>query len=87
MAKHEIKLRKQLIDSDTLQRHRNYSALLKLHERAKRVRKTKRFFIYTLVIAVVTVLLLIVFSYWVLKLEKEREPKHGIKKVSWLRKK
>jgi hypothetical protein len=75
MARHEIKLRKQLIDESALQRHRNYSVLLQRHERELRRKKTKRIFIYSFVVAVVTVLLLIVASYFVVKWEKDREQK------------
>lgn len=73
MARHEIKLRKQLIDESALQRHRDYSALLQRHERKRKRRKTKRFFIYSFVVAAVTILLLILASYFIVKWEKERE--------------
>jgi hypothetical protein len=73
MARHEIKLRKQLIDESALQRHRNYSLLLQQHENEQRKKKTKRIFIYSFVVAVVTVLLLIIASYFVVKWERERQ--------------
>ncbi len=75
MAKNEIKLRKRLIDEPTLERHRNYSLLLKQHQRAKRVKKTKQFFIYSILIAVVVTLLLSLVSYILVRLERERELK------------
>lgn len=62
-----------MIDEGALQRHRNYSALLQLHEREQRKRRTKRIFIYSFLVAVVTILLLIVVSYFIVKWEKERE--------------
>ena len=73
MARHEIKLRRQLIDESALQRHRNYSALLQRHEHERKRRKTKRIFIYSFIVAVITILLLIFTSYFILKWEKERE--------------
>jgi hypothetical protein len=73
MARHEIKLRRQLIDESALQRHRDYSALLQRHERERKRRKTKRVFIYSFVIVVITILLLIFASYFILNWEKERE--------------
>jgi len=73
MARHEIKLRRQLIDESALQRHRNYSALLQRHEHERKRRKTKRIFIYSFIVAVITILLLIFASYFILKWEKERE--------------
>ena len=73
MARNEIKLRGRLIDENALQRHRNYSLLLQRHERTLRVKRTKRIFIYSLLVAVVTVLLLVIASYFIVKWEKERE--------------
>ncbi|HTH55273.1 MAG TPA: hypothetical protein VL728_04460 [Cyclobacteriaceae bacterium] len=73
MARHEIKLRRQLIDESALQRHRDYSALLQRHERERKRRKTNRIFMYSFVVVVITILLLIIASYFVLKWEKERE--------------
>ncbi|HEV8515851.1 MAG TPA: hypothetical protein VGQ59_21365, partial [Cyclobacteriaceae bacterium] len=73
MAGNEIKLRKRLIDETTLERHRNYSLLLKQHRRAKRFKRTKLFFIYSLLIAVVITLLLLLVSYFLVRLERERE--------------
>ena len=75
MANNEIKLRKRLIDDTALERHRNYSLLLKQHERSKRLRKTKQFFLYTLLVAVVVILLLLWVSYFLVKTERERELK------------
>ena len=72
MARNDIRLRRQLIDEDTLQRHRNYSLLLKQHQQGKRKKRIRTFFIFTIIVAVVTVLLLILFSYLAVKLQKER---------------
>jgi len=63
MAKSEIKLRRRLIDDTTLERHRDYSLLLKKHQRANRIKKTKQFLLYSLLIAVVVTLLLVLVSY------------------------
>jgi hypothetical protein len=82
MARHEIRLRKKLIDDVTLQRHRDYSLLLKQHERAKRIKGVKQFFFYSLLIAVVVVLLLILVSYVLFRLEKDRELKEKGTKTS-----
>ena len=83
MARNEIKLRKRLIDETTLERHRDYSLLLKQHERAKRIKKTKQFFIYSLLIAAVLILLLLLVSYILVRLERNRELKEkGIKTTS-----
>jgi len=82
MARNEIKLRRRLIDDTTLERHRNYSLLLKQHERAKRIKRTKQFFIYTLLIAVVITLLLLLVSYILVRLERNRELKEKGTKTS-----
>jgi len=82
MAGNEIKLRKRLIDDTTLERHRNYSLLLKQHQRAKRFRRTKQFFIYSLLVAVVVTLLLLLVSYILVRLERERELKKEGTKTS-----
>jgi ABC-type spermidine/putrescine transport system permease subunit I len=82
MARNEIKLRKRLIDDTTLERHRNYSLLLKQHKRAKRFKRTKQFFIYSLLVAVVVTLLLLLVSYILVRLERERELKKEGTKTS-----
>jgi heme/copper-type cytochrome/quinol oxidase subunit 2 len=84
MAKNEIKLRRRLVDETTLERHRNYSLLLKQHERAKRYERTKQFFIYSLLIAVVVILLLLLVSYFLVRLERERERKKEGTKTSMI---
>jgi hypothetical protein len=82
MARNEIKLRKNLIDETTLERHRNYSLLLKQHKQAKRFKRSKQFFIYSLLIAVVVTLLLLLVSYILVRLERERELKKEGTKTS-----
>lgn len=84
MAKNEINLRRRLIDDTTLERHRNYSLLLKQHERARRIKRTKQFFLYTLLIAVVVTLLLLLVSYILVRMERDRELKEKGTKTSWV---
>ena len=72
-----------MIDETTLERHRNYSLLLKQHKQAKRFKRTKQFFIYSLLIAVVVLFLLLV-SYILVRLERERELKKEGTKTSML---
>ena len=75
MAKNDIKLRERFIDETTLERHRDYSLLLKQHKRAKRLKKTKQFFLYSFLVAIVVTLLLLLVSYILVRLERERELK------------
>jgi hypothetical protein len=82
MEKNEIKVRKQLIDDSTMHRHRNYSLLLQQHKRARRIKRTKQFFIYTLLVAVVIVLLLSLISYILVRMERNRELKENGTKIS-----
>jgi len=84
MAKTEIKLRRRLIDDTTLERHRDYSLLLKRHRRANRIKKTKQFLMYTLLIAVVVTLLLALVSYLLVRMERNREMKGKEIKTSWV---
>ena len=80
MAKSEIRLRKRLIDDTTMERHRDYSSLLRKHARAERIKKTKQFLIYSLLIAVVITLLLLLVSYVLVRMERNRELKEkGVK--------
>ena len=85
MAKSEIKLRRRLIDDTTLERHRDYSLLLKKHQRANRIKKTKQFLLYSLLIAVVVTLLLVLVSYILVRMERNRELKEKGIKTSTLR--
>jgi len=84
MAKTEIKVRKRLIDETTLERHRNYSLLLKQHERARRLKRTKQFFIYSILIAAALVLLLLLVSYILVRLERNRELRENDSKTSMI---
>lgn len=81
MAKSEVKIRKQLLDEAMLHRHRNYASLLKQYERDKKRKWTKRFIIYSFIVAIMVTLLLLILSYWVVKLEHDREKK--LPKVSF----
>lgn len=82
MAKSEIKLRKDTLDDAMLKRYQNYPELLRQHQRQRRKRTGKRFIIYSFVIAVIIVLLLTVVSYWLVRLERQRE-KSKPQKISW----
>ncbi|MBS1557956.1 MAG: hypothetical protein JST69_04435 [Bacteroidetes bacterium] len=75
MAKSEVKIRKQLLDEAILHRHRNYASLLKQYERDKKRKWTKRFIIYSFIVAMMVTLLLLILSYWMVKLEHDREKK------------
>jgi len=66
-----------------LHRHRDYASLLKQHERDKRKKWTKRFILYSFLMAIILTLLLLIFSYWMVKLEHERENKKE-QKTGWM---
>lgn len=63
MGKHEIRLRRQKLTARGADRYRNYGAVLKEHEEEKRIKKIVRVFIYFLVIAFITILL-VILSRW-----------------------
>jgi competence protein ComGF len=75
MARHDVKLRRRLIDETTLEKHRNYSLLLKQHEHERQIKKTRQFIIYSFLIAAVVILLLLLVSYILVQLERKREQK------------
>lgn len=78
MGKVEIKIRKKILTPDNLQRHRNYSALLKKYERNKRFKRALRIFLYSLALTIF-VLALIFISMWKVLLDKEQEQKNQLK--------
>lgn len=70
-----IKLRRDLLSPERIQRHKNYSNVLRQFERKKKFDRAMRLFIYSLVIAVI-VLFLVLGALWVyVRMEKERNIK------------
>ena len=71
-SKINIKLRRDLLSPERIDRHKNYSNVLRQFERKKRFDRAKKLFVYSLVIAVI-VLFLVLGAVWVyLRLAKEK---------------
>jgi hypothetical protein len=56
-----------MVTPEQVHRYRNYSLLMKQYKRNQRFKKTLKIFAYSIVITLVTVLLLIVISWLMLK--------------------
>jgi len=76
MGKNEIKLRRQMLDPSDIGRYRNYPALMRQHERAKRVKRNVRIFTYSILVTLIILLFLIIISFMMFRWEKKRELKN-----------
>lgn len=63
MGRHEIRMRRQRTTARGSERYRNYNAVLKQHETDMKIKKITKVFVYFLVIAIVTILLIIVMRW------------------------
>lgn len=63
MGRNEIRLRRQLISSGRIARHRNYSELMRQHDKEVRLKRVLRVFTYFLIILFLLILLLIVIRW------------------------
>ncbi len=73
MGKNEIKLRRQMLDAGDIGRYRNYPALMRQHERAKRAKRNVRIFTYSILVTLIILLFLIIISFMMFRWEKKRE--------------
>jgi flagellar basal body-associated protein FliL len=73
MGKHEIRMRRQRLTARGTDRFKNYGAVLKQHEEEKRMKKIVRVFVFFLLIALVTVLIMMV-NKWEKKTEQKKNP-------------
>ena len=80
MGRNEIKLREELMTGQ-IHRHRNYDVLLKQHRRSRLFKQTVRFFIYSLIVTFI-VLILITLSYYVIQLQKKHRQDRSKDRVS-----
>ncbi|HET9052668.1 MAG TPA: hypothetical protein VFM90_00745, partial [Cyclobacteriaceae bacterium] len=72
MGKVNIKIRHKPITADSLEKYRNYPALLKKYKRDKQFKRAVRIFLYSLALTAF-VLLLVFISMWKLMLDKRQE--------------
>jgi preprotein translocase subunit SecG len=68
MGRNEIRLRRHTMSSGRIARHRNYSELMRQHDRDAKWKRVIRVFIYFLVILFFLIILIIVLR-WESKLE------------------
>lgn len=65
MGKVKVRIRKEPVSADSLERHKNYSVLLKQHERKKRYKRTLQWFFYSLIVTII-LLLLVSLAVWMI---------------------
>ncbi len=63
MGKNEIRLRRHMISSGRIAHHRNYSELMRQHDKEVRLKRVLRVFTYFLIILFLLILLLIVLRW------------------------
>lgn len=63
MGRNEIRLRRNQMSSGRIARHRNYSELMRQHDRDTRLKRVLRVFTYFLVILFLIILLVIVLRW------------------------
>lgn len=63
MGRNEIRLRRQLMSSGRIARHRNYTELMRQHDKEVRLKRVLRVFTYFLIILFLLILLLIVIRW------------------------
>jgi predicted membrane protein len=71
MGRNKIRLRKKIISPDNIDQHRNYSGVMRRHERYLRMRGLLRFLIYFTIAVILTVLVL--FAMWRVKDEQHKK--------------
>ena len=71
MGRNEIRLRRKMIHSGRIARHRNYGALLERHEHDQKIKRIIRLFIYFIAIA-----FLIVVIAMLVRWERRENIKH-----------
>lgn len=77
MGRHEIRMRRQRTTARGSERYRNYNAVLKQHEADMKIKKIMKVFVYFLIIAIVTLLLVMVMRW-----EKRQSEKSNQKTTS-----
>jgi hypothetical protein len=71
MGRNEIRLRKKIISPDNIDQHRDYSRLMKKHNRYLKMRGLMRFLIYFTIATILLVLILV--AMWRVKLEQHKK--------------
>lgn len=70
MGRNEIRLRRQRMSAGNIARHRNYGELLERHDREQKWKRLFKVFIYFLIVAFLSIILVIVVRW-----ERKKEQK------------
>ncbi|MBX2964080.1 MAG: hypothetical protein KF687_16320 [Cyclobacteriaceae bacterium] len=63
MGRNEIRLRRNMMSSGRIARHRNYTELMRQHDRDTRLKRILRVFTYFLIVLFLLIILLIVVRW------------------------
>ncbi|MCK6618730.1 MAG: hypothetical protein L6Q51_13920 [Cyclobacteriaceae bacterium] len=63
MGRNEIRIRRQLMSSGRIARHRNYTELMRQHDKEVRLKRVIKVFTYFLIILFLLILLLIIIRW------------------------
>ena len=75
MGNNEIKIRRKILEPEDIGRYRNYAALVHKFKRQKRMRRTVKLFAYSIMVTLVAVLVIVVISFLMVRLERNRQQK------------
>ena len=75
MSRNEIRLRKKMVSADKIQRYRNYSALMKQHQRHARFKRAVRIALYSLMATAIVLILLLISIFFIMRIDKKNNLK------------
>jgi hypothetical protein len=81
MAKNEIRIRKKIISPDEIDQHKNYSRIVKKHEKYLKLQGLMRFIIYFTIAVIFMVVIL--FVLWRVRDEQYRKSVKEKPKISY----
>ncbi|MBL7844153.1 MAG: hypothetical protein KF846_11220 [Cyclobacteriaceae bacterium] len=70
MGRNEIRLRRNMMSTGRIARHRNYSELMRQHDRDTRLKRILRVFTYFLIVLFLLIILIIVMRWETKQTEK-----------------
>lgn len=79
MARNDIRLRRQRMTTGNIARHRNYGDIMERHERDQKWKRMFKVFIYFLIAAFFTIVLIIVVRWE--KRESKNQNTHSLKVI------
>ncbi|HRJ31246.1 MAG TPA: hypothetical protein PLV21_14125 [Cyclobacteriaceae bacterium] len=73
MGRNEIRLRRNMMSTGRIARHRNYSELMRQHDRDTRLKRILRVFTYFLIVLFLLIILIIVIRWEAKQTEKSEK--------------